>query len=253
MNLGAWWVGVTLLQAPAVLPRTHSHNDYLRARPLADALENGLASVEVDLYLVDGKLLVAHDRKDVRSDRTLESIYLQPLVERLHKNRGRIYPGHAAWLWVLVDLKSDGLQAYEAFKKSISRFPELDYRGKNSAVRFVISGDRPIEAILRDRGKFAGLDGRWPDLGKNYSEELMPWISEAWLDHFRWIGARDFSGEDRIKLGDMVSKVHREGRRLRFWGAPDLAAIWEVQWTAGVDFLNTDQPKLLREWIEAHP
>lgn len=253
MTAGLLLAAGALLQPPSVLPRTHSHNDYLRAHPLAEALENGLASVEVDLYLIDGKLLVAHDRKDTRSDRTLESMYLQPLVERLHRNGGRIYPGYGSWLWVLVDLKSDGLGAYEALRKSLAGYPELGYRGKNSPVRFVISGDRPVETIVRDKGQFAGLDGRWADLGKGYSEELMPWVSESWLDHFKWIGAGDFSGEDRAKLGNMVAQVHREGRRLRFWGAPDAEAVWEVQWSAGVDFLNTDQPKRLRQWIETHP
>ena len=33
--------------------------------PLFDALEQGFCSVEADIHLVDGKLLVAHDLKDV--------------------------------------------------------------------------------------------------------------------------------------------------------------------------------------------
>ena len=45
---------VPLLQA-------HAHNDYLHDRPLLDALDQGFASVEADVFLVGDKLCVAHE------------------------------------------------------------------------------------------------------------------------------------------------------------------------------------------------
>src|SRR4051794_1044740 len=54
--------------------RGHAHNDYMHARPLRDALDNGFCSIEADIFLVDGKLLVAHEREHVRADRTLQSL-----------------------------------------------------------------------------------------------------------------------------------------------------------------------------------
>src|SRR6516165_11995665 len=74
------------------LRRAHAHNDYEHKRPLFDALDRGFCSVEADVYLIDGKLLVAHDRKDVKPDRTLEALYLDPLRERAKANGGRVYP-----------------------------------------------------------------------------------------------------------------------------------------------------------------
>ena len=64
------------------LQQAHAHNDYEHARPLLDALDHGFCGVEADIYLVDGKLLVAHDRKDLRPERTLQALYLDPLRER---------------------------------------------------------------------------------------------------------------------------------------------------------------------------
>src|SRR5262245_51794473 len=69
----------------------HAHNDYEHARPLLDALEQNFDSVEADVHLVDGQLLVAHDRKDARADRTLEKLYLDPLGERVKQNGGWVY------------------------------------------------------------------------------------------------------------------------------------------------------------------
>ena len=57
----------------------HAHNDYEHERPLLDALKAGFTSFEADVYLIDGKLLVAHDQQDTTPDRSLESLYLDPL------------------------------------------------------------------------------------------------------------------------------------------------------------------------------
>src|SRR4051812_44964964 len=65
--------------AEAPLPRAHAHNDYEHTHPLTDALDRGFGSVEADVYPIDGDLLVAHDFKNVKKDRTLESLYLAPL------------------------------------------------------------------------------------------------------------------------------------------------------------------------------
>ena len=68
--------------AVAPLAQAHAHNDYEHDRPLLDALDHGFTSVEADIYLVDGALLVAHNRRDVKPERTLEKLYLDPLQER---------------------------------------------------------------------------------------------------------------------------------------------------------------------------
>ena len=77
---------------PKPLVNCHSHNDYLQPRPLLDALDCGLSSVEADVFLVDGRLLVGHYKFQTRSDHTLQSLYLDPLRARVKQNGGRVYP-----------------------------------------------------------------------------------------------------------------------------------------------------------------
>src|SRR5438046_7614806 len=50
---------------PMPLLDVHSHNDYSHPRPLKEALECGVCSIEADVVLVDGELLVAHKREEV--------------------------------------------------------------------------------------------------------------------------------------------------------------------------------------------
>src|SRR3954470_22936373 len=75
------------------LRHAHAHNDYEHARPLFDALDHGFCSVEADVFLAGGKLLVGHTPRDLRPDRTLEALYLDPLRERAKANGGKVYPG----------------------------------------------------------------------------------------------------------------------------------------------------------------
>jgi glycerophosphoryl diester phosphodiesterase len=232
----------------AFLGRAHSHNDYRRTRPLFDALERGFASIEIDVFLVDGRLLVGHDRKELTPERTIETLYLEPLAKRIRDNEGTVYPKEPRTFWVLLDFKADGEHAYEAFKATLTKHPELAWKPDRRHVRFVASGDRPIKAIERDKGMYTAIDGRWGDLSQDWSVDLMPWISESWLSHFKWLGSGEFPASERTKLNAMVKTVHDSGRRLRFWGAADSKPVWELHRDSGVDWINTDRPTEFWRW-----
>ncbi len=234
--------------ASQALTGAHSHNDYERPRPLFDALDHGFDSVEADLFLVEGKLLVGHNRKDLTPERSFEALYLQPLAKRLKANGGWVYRGEHHTVWVLVDIKADGAAVYAEFKRVLAQFPSLSNRS-HPAVRFIISGDRPIADIVKDKGRYAALDGRWNDLKGTYSRDLMPWVSEAWDDHFKWNGDGEMPADQAAELKAMAQSVHAQHRMLRFWGAADGPTMWSAQRAAGIDWLNTDHPAELQAWL----
>lgn len=91
---------------PVPLSRAHAHNDYEHQRPLLDALDYGFCSVEADIHLVDGKLLVAHDRDKVKPGQTLEALHMAPLRQRVWRNGRRVYRGGPE-LTLLIDVKSE--------------------------------------------------------------------------------------------------------------------------------------------------
>lgn len=225
-----------------VLERAHAHNDYEHKRPLLDALDQGFCSVEADVFLVDGKLLVGHSRKELTPERTFEKLYLVPLSQRAKQYSGWTYPGYYKPFYVLVDIKENGAEVYKVFKNEIQSHPEL------RSVRYVISGDRPIAAIVADNGRY-GLDGRWSDLDKGYSPAVMPWISEDWSTHFKWSGEGTMPAAEYEKLLGMVKAAHSKGYKLRFWGTPDRESVWEIEWRAGVDWINTDRLADVHAWM----
>lgn len=58
----------------------HSHNDYCRRAPFWQAYAQGVYSIEADVFLHDGRLLVGHDVEDLSPDMTFESLYVEPIV-----------------------------------------------------------------------------------------------------------------------------------------------------------------------------
>ena len=97
---------------PRPLRRTHAHNDYEHTHPLFDALAHGFTSVEADIFLVDGRLLVGHDPTELDPSRTLESLYLDPLRRLIRANHGPVYRGYRHPLQLLIDIKTEGAATY---------------------------------------------------------------------------------------------------------------------------------------------
>lgn len=240
---------------PAVTPlrHAHAHNDYEHPRPLFDALDNGFSSVEADVFLVDGKLLVGHTRQSLRLERTLESLYLDPLRERARANGGRVYPGGPT-VFLLVDVKSKAKETCAALLQVLERYADIlsvtrDGRFEPRAVTVVVSGNCDRATITAPAVRRAGIDGRRGDLDSDAPASEIPWVSESWRPLFRWKGDGPIPEEERARLKEFVAKAHRHGRLVRFWATPELPAFWKELRDDGVDLINTDQLAKLRQFL----
>ena len=66
----------------------HSHNEYWRRVPLFDAVHARCTSVEADVWLFkdrNNELYVGHDTASLTPERTLASLYVNPLVDLLDR------------------------------------------------------------------------------------------------------------------------------------------------------------------------
>ncbi|MQA28113.1 MAG: hypothetical protein GEU94_22290, partial [Micromonosporaceae bacterium] len=250
--------GAVLAAYPAVasgpearpLPRAHAHNDYEHERPLLDALDHGFTSVEADIYLVGDQLLVGHDPQDLRPDRTLQSLYLDPLAERVRANHGHVYPGSGQQLQLLIDIKNTGAASYTVLDRVLRDYRSMltrytDGHVKRGAVTAVISGDRPRELMESQSVRYAFYDGRLSDLGGDAPASFIPLISDNWTRVFTWQGEGEMPTAERAKLRQIMRTAHRNGQRVRFWATPDTPgpqreAIWRELLAADVDHINTD-------------
>jgi hypothetical protein len=244
--------------------RAHAHNDYEHPRPLFDALDHGFASVEADIWLVDGELLIAHDEWQLDPARTLAGLYLDPLFARVRANHGAVYRGyHDLTLQLLIDIKTEGDATYRALSRLLRRYRRMlstsaHGRIRPGAVRAVISGDRaarvPMEA---ERIRPAFYDGRMSDLGSGAPASLISLISDNWTRVFTWTGEGPMPAGERARLHAITRAAHGAGQQVRFWATPDAPgpareAIWRELLAARVDYLNTDDLPGLEAFLRAN-
>ena len=235
---------VGLRAEPVPLIHAHAHNDYQHKRPLLDALDHGFCSVEADVHLVDGQLLVAHDRSKVKPERTLQALYLDPLRERVKRNSRHVYPAGPEFT-LLVELKSDWRISYPVLRDILKQYAGMltTFRAgaaQTNAIRVIITGHCAKEMFAGETNRYASLDGDLADLNSGAPADLVPWISGNWAQSFKWRGSGPIPEADKLKLKAIVAKAHQQGRRVRFWGAPDQPVFWAEMLANGVDLINTD-------------
>jgi len=250
LNLVAAWA---LAEDVIPLPQAHSHNDYLHERPLLDALALGFCSVEADVFLIDGELLVGHSKAELRPTRTLEALYLAPLKARVVKNNGRVF-GDGSAFTLLVDIKSDAKRTYAALRTALHQYSDILTEARNGqveekAVVVIISGNRPQAMIAAERIRWVGIDGRLSDLDSAKTSSLMPLISDRWTSHFSWRGVGSMPPAERHGLREIVRQAHEAGRRVRFWATPENPAVWRELMQANVDLIGTDDLTSLQRFL----
>jgi hypothetical protein len=249
-------IAATVRAEPVALTRVHAHNDYEHKRPLLDALDHGFCSVEADIYLVDGQLLVAHERSQVRRDRTLQALYLDPLRERVKRNGGRVYP-NGPEVVLLIDLKSEWPQIYPALREVLKQYADMlvtfrDGIKQTNAILAIITGNRSKAMFDGESVRDAALDGELEDLDGNRNADVIPWISGNWYKTFKWRGTGQMPEAERARLKAIVARAHQQGRRVRFWGSPDQPVFWQELLDDDVDLINTDNLAGAQEFLLAH-
>jgi alkaline phosphatase len=213
----------------------HSHNDYANPIPFYLAYQNGFGSIEADIYSIHDSLFVAHNKQDIRSTRTLSSLYLIPIEHALDSNRNRK-------LILLVDIKDDyriTLPLLEKELVSLKRF--LSGQSGNRQLTIVISGNRPspqeyknypLNIVFDDDLKLVHDKEEWKRVGL---------VSLPFYRISRWNGKEYINSEDSVKLKKVIDSVHAAKKQIRFWGAPDNEMSWELQKQLGVDLIGTDK------------
>lgn len=238
------------LQAQTIHYNAFSHNDYERPRPLFDALSFNFNCVEADLWLIDGELYVSHDSVAPNPDITFEKLYLLPLVERIKRNNGQVYPGSDRPFYLMVDCKTDGEAMYPVLKKKLEPYESLfchekDGKLQESAVLFYLSGRSPNETIAADTNRFIFIDGTIEDLGKGIPATLMPVISDNYSKYIGWKGQGEIPAEKLEQMREYIRQTHAEGKLFRWWGAPDTPQFKKFFIKEKVDLIGADDLKAL--------
>ncbi len=243
----------------SVLP-AHAHNDYQHTRPLLDALDCSFKSIEADVFSVGDSLFVAHDFDKITPGRTLRKLYLDPLQEQVAQHNGSVY-GEGTELILFVDIKDDGLRTYKLLHHILDSYTDMltsysSTKKNPGAIAVVISGNRPLAYMQRQEVRYAGYDGRIPDLDSGLDASIMPLVSDNWNKYFSWKGVGEMPADEKERLRMFAHTARENGYMLRFWATPDKPgtardAVWVELQHAQVDLIGTDDLKGLQSMFLA--
>ena len=223
-------------------PLIHAHNDYQKPEPLTNALRHKVFSIEADIYPSGNRLLVAHDKKELATAPTLDSLYLQPIIELFRRHKGIISEDSSYAPVLMIDIKENGEAAIAQLIELVSANRFVFDRSLNAkAVQLVISGDRGPSSkwILYPRNIL--FDGRPNEVYDSVTLLRVAFISDSYL---KYMNPRDTSNTLIMRV---VNKVHGMGKLIRLWASPDNPDSWKLQQQQGIDIINTDKVEECRD------
>ena len=261
----------------------HSHNDYLRDHPLIDALRNGCISVEADIWQEDymkDDLRVGHTKGRLKNDKTLKSLYVEPIIERLQAvNEGRsgTRDTQAPWngvflsnktqsLVLLIDFKTGGDATWSTLMSALnplrnggwlSYWDIQEQRFQPGAITMVMSGKSTLDQVLNSSSLQGGrrdvfLDAPLADLGSN----------NQYNTSNSFYASTDYAEDSSIaKMKDQMEAAKKLGLTSRFWDSTDSVsrkgpsaqtkALWIELLEHRIGIFNTDHLTNFRKWWES--
>lgn len=225
----------------------YAHNDYQNDDPLWGALELGYSGVEADYFLVDGKLLVAHDRRDVCPERTLRRLYLEPL-RQIVADSGRVC--HDGRPFILnIEAKEPGAAGFAALHALLLEYQDLltrVERGREIAgpVQVILVGWRPpLDELAALPVRCVAVQSYYRDLPADHREipaHLLRLVTVQYPQYFYWQGRGPLPREFCDKAAQIrAARDAVPGRLWRVFKVPRRRAVYKALLEQGVDLIGT--------------
>lgn len=215
----------------------HAHNDYEKAIPFWNAYHAGFGSIEADIFLEKGALLVAHEKQQLNQHITLEKLYLAPLDSILKKYNGNIDTAYTRKLQLLIDIKTEAVPTLDTLIRLLEKYPRITGSDK---ISIVISGNRPPVNTFKKYPSYLFFDGVFT---QSYDAETLKRIalfSDNLKAYTRWNGMGIIPAAERKTIDSLVSVAHQLNKKIRFWNAPDIINTWYQLMRLHADWINTD-------------
>lgn len=230
--------------------KVHSHNDYLQKRPLIGAYQAKADQIEADIFLVGDSLIVAHSKKEINLDHTLNKIYLNPIALLFKQNNNKVSNDRKYTFSLMIDVKENWNFVYPVLKREIEKYDNVFNRAENKyAIQVVISGARPADSTFHTYPNWMFFDGL-PNI--NYAKKdlkRVTMISDNFASYSKWKGIGDIPKVDKQKLEKIVTQAKQLKKPMRFWGAPDTENSWVTQLSIGSIIINTDKVEQVKYFL----
>jgi len=240
--------------------------------PFYSALSYGGVSTEADVWLINGTLFVGHEISALTDARTLDSLYIEPILDTLHRQNpvtkfapsptknGVFDTSSGQTLYFFIDLKTSGSETWPAVLSALSPLLTAGYLTTydgasvtKGAVTVIGTGNTPLSLIQSEKPtpkapRFAFYDAPLEYLGTTFSNITIaesPIASTDFAAQFGSVKNGKMNDTQLSLLREQVSVAHEKGIAVRYWDQPgfpiaDRNAVWRLLWDEGADLINVD-------------
>ena len=216
----------------------HSHNDYWRRVPLFSAIEVGCIGVEADIWLFDNELYVGHSVASLTRNRTLDSLYINPLLGILSKQnpKSTITPDNTSQphgvfdtdpeqsLILLIDFKTPGSALWPHVQSALQPLREKGYMTRSNGTQLIRgpitvvgTGNTPFDLVSSEETNphhdvffDAPLDGMYESTNSGDSPTMVGINANSPEDPVQ----EETSSKEGTSMSD-ITKVSSEDARIR--------------------------------------
>lgn len=225
----------------------HAHNDYQHEPPLISAYNNKFGSVEVDVFLNDNDLLVAHTEKEIPNNKRLEDLYIKPLLGFIQANKGYVYEDTLQTLVLMIDVKSEAKPTLRKLIELLSKYPEIT---QCKSLMILVSGNKPAPSTFVNYPSFIWFDGLLSSSYKSQELSRIAILSDNFINYTKWKGVGDPTEKSWEALKKAVAKGHELGKKVRFWNTPDFIEGWQKVLELDVDYIDTYSIRSLADYLK---
>ncbi|GGH07105.1 alkaline phosphatase [Mucilaginibacter phyllosphaerae] len=228
---------------PYTVADAHSHNDYKNSIPFYRAYQKGFGSIEADVYAVNGRLMVAHGKKEITDNRSLKSLYLYPLAEALQRDPQRR-------LRLLIEIKEDYkavLPLVVAELKPLAAY--ISSPAHAGRLSIVMTGAVPPAAEMLNYPDWITFDVDHLDGFTSQQWQKIGLVSFPLSKYVKWNGKGVLNSAEISRVKGAIDSVHQAGKMIRFWESPDTKSSWLALMRLGVDVIGTDKIEELGDFL----
>jgi hypothetical protein len=255
-----------------ILPKPlHSHNDYWRDLPFYTALSYGCVSIEADVWYLpsinDSTLFVGHEMSALTTERTFDSLYIQPILDVLNRENpstqfvksktknGVFDTAPEQTLYLFVDVKTGGKTTFPEVVKALQPLRDggwlTTYDGTSvtrGAVTVIGTGNTPLDQIQGVETRDYFYDAPLSLLDSTFSNitaEVSPIASTNFGEVFGSIKGTTFTAAQLALLDSQIQTAKSKGIASRYWETPAWPiatrnAVWSTLVEHGTGLVNAD-------------
>lgn len=247
--------------------------------PFYSGLSYGAVSTEADVWLINGTLYVGHERQALTQERTLESLYINPILDTLHRQNpvtefstgpslnGVFDTSSAQTLYFFIDLKTSGPETWAAVLSALEPLRKEGYLSTYNGTGFtskpvtvIGTGNTPIwlvqSAVPRDAfydAPLALLESEFSNITSNDS----PIASTDFQASFGEVRTESLNDTQLEILRGQLKTAHDKGIKARYWNQPGFPvgtrnAVWRILYNEGADLINVDDLAGAAGFWESH-